>query len=427
MEKLIRDVIKLNMMYSEPLQEVLVYAVECLVRHTESQIGFFNRVDYENGDAILNKFTWSKSLKTVCSLKEPAVLYTSQGGLWAEAINSNLPIIINDYSQPHPAKHGLPVGHAPLHRLLLVPVVGIPLIGSHPGEARVVMLAGVANKPEPYTELDGEKLVLVMEATWRHILRHNLLAKHERDRKEMATVNEQLKTSNQDLAQFAYIASHDLKAPLRAVYNLATWIEEDHAAGKDISKHIAMLKPKVQRMDALINGLLDYSRIDHGVSETTLVHTNSLVRDVIEDVDNGFGHVAIVGSLPDVRYNALHLGQVFSNLISNAIKHHPDPDRCRVEVSSTNSCRNPNCPCPKHHGSREHCHTFCISDNGVGIDPKYHKKIFDIFQTLKPKDETQGTGIGLSLVKKITEQHDGCVWLESEPGKGSKFFFSVPK
>ncbi len=236
-----------------------------------------------------------------------------------------------------------------------------------------------------------------------------------------------LRHSNKELSQFAYVASHDLKAPLRAVYSLATWIEDDFAKGKDVTEYIHMLKPKIKRMDDLINGLLEFSRIGRVETELACVDANKIVRDAIEDVDNGNGRATIVMSLPKIKYNPIRLGQIFTNLISNAIKHHPDPDKCQVKIGYNCKCFRPVCPCDHHHGSRDNCWTFWVKDNGAGIDPKHHYKIWEIFQTLKPKEDTNSTGIGLSIVKRIVEENDGNVWLESELGKGATFCFSVVK
>ncbi|MDY6802350.1 MAG: PAS domain S-box protein [Cyanobacteriota bacterium] len=224
----------------------------------------------------------------------------------------------------------------------------------------------------------------------------------------------QLKKRNQELDSFAYVTSHDLKAPLRAIANLSEWIEEDldEALTEDTRYQMNLLRSRVHRMEGLINGLLQYSRIGRIKTEPERVDVNILLEDIIRYLEypDEFT-IEIEGEIPTLVTERVPLDQVFSNLISNSIKHHDRPDG-RVKISGRDS------------GS---FYEFTITDDGPGIEPKYHEKIFVIFQTLEARDKTENTGIGLSIVKKVVESRGGTISLESQLGRGTSFRFTWPK
>ena len=165
-------------------------------------------------------------------------------------------------------------------------------------------------------------------------------------------------------------------------------------------------------MEALINGLLEYSRVGRMHTETELIDINEIIKKLQEDYPETAQKIIIESKLPVINFNTVRIGQVFSNLIGNAFKHHHDVQNAIVKVSC------------KEVGDDW---VFCIEDNGPGIDAQYWDKIFEIFQTLKPRDEVESTGIGLAIVKKIIEDYDGRIWIESYINKGSKFYFSIRK
>lgn len=238
---------------------------------------------------------------------------------------------------------------------------------------------------------------------------------------ELARVNQmllkttgQLKKRNQELDSFAYVTSHDLKAPLRAIANLSEWIEEDldEALTEDTRYQMNLLRSRVHRMEGLINGLLQYSRVGRIKTEPERVDVNILLGDIISSLEypDEF-RIEIEGEIPTLVTERVPLEQVFSNLISNSIKHHHRPDG-RVKISGRD---------------RGSFYEFTITDDGPGIEPKYHEKIFVIFQTLEARDKTENTGIGLSIVKKVVESQGGTISLESQLGRGTSFRFSWPK
>ncbi|MCW6036776.1 PAS domain S-box protein [Spirulina subsalsa FACHB-351] len=223
-----------------------------------------------------------------------------------------------------------------------------------------------------------------------------------------------LEKRNQELDQFAYIVSHDLKAPLRAIANLSTWLEEDLAQQlTDETQHqMNLLRSRVRRMEALIEGLLQYSRIDRLKSEHSLVDVQHLLEEVIDSLAPPPGiRIEISAEMPTFQTERLPLLQVFSNLISNGIKHREQPvGIVQISVEDVGDY-----------------FQFTVSDDGCGIDPSYHDKIFIMFQTLQARDTIENTGVGLAIVKKIIEDRGGTIHLDSQEGKGAKFSFTWSK
>jgi PAS domain S-box-containing protein len=233
---------------------------------------------------------------------------------------------------------------------------------------------------------------------------------------ELAGLAEQLRRSNRELDQFAYVTSHDLRAPLRGIGNLASWIEEDlgpQVVAEEPRKMLALLRGRVARMEGLIDGILEYSRIGRTKQKVEEVDVRKLLADTIDLLAPPAGvTIDIAPDMPTLLTQRLPLQQVFMNLIGNAIKH---AGRADVTVKDTTADAGP------------YQVEFAVADNGQGIDPQYHEKIFVIFQTLAARDKVEGSGVGLSLVKKIVEGHGGRVWVESQPGEGATFRFTWPR
>ncbi|MHC4395472.1 MAG: ATP-binding protein [Planctomycetota bacterium] len=218
----------------------------------------------------------------------------------------------------------------------------------------------------------------------------------------------------QELRDFAYIVSHDLKAPLGGIKILTDWISADCADKLDDEgmKQIGLLQAQVERMHNLIEGVLQYSKAGRSREEDVQVNLSALVSDVIDMVAPP-KHITITieDQLPTVKCEETRIRQVFVNLLSNAIKYMDKPKgRIRIGCVEENDFWK-----------------FSVTDNGLGIDEKHFERIFQMFQTLSPKDEFESTGIGLTVIKKIVELYGGKIWVESELGSGSTFFFTLPK
>lgn len=227
----------------------------------------------------------------------------------------------------------------------------------------------------------------------------------------LAKTNTTLAERNRELDQFAYIVSHDLKAPLRAIDNLSEWIEEDLAdvLTEETQEQMNLLRGRVKRMGNLIDGILQYSRVGRTEIQPETVEVERLLAEIIDTIapPPEFS-VAIAGEMPILVTNRVLLEQVFVNLIGNAIKHHDRSDG-KVTVTAID---------------RENCYEFAIADDGAGIAPEHQEKVFGIFQTLEARDKVESTGIGLAIVKKIIETQGGKITLESQVGAGCTFRFT---
>ncbi len=225
----------------------------------------------------------------------------------------------------------------------------------------------------------------------------------------------ELVRSNKDLEQFAYVASHDLKAPLRAIDLLVQWIKEeigDYDAGS-VQENLQLLGQRTQRLGRLLDDLLAYSRAGRKIGACRETDVHALVLDAIQLLNPPESFACgIEGRLPTFETYPAPLEQVFRNLIGNALKHHPGP-----AGHITVSCE-----------ERDELYVFSIRDDGPGIPPEYADRVFEMFQTLKPRDQVEGSGMGLAIVNRIVAWQRGRVWFEPAPeGSGAVFRFEWRK
>ncbi len=225
---------------------------------------------------------------------------------------------------------------------------------------------------------------------------------------------EELSRSNADLEQFAYVASHDLRAPMRAMANLADWIEEDMPGQlpEKVRGHLEKLRRRLEHLERMTESILEHSRAGSSNEAATRIDTALLVKDLGDELapPPGFRVVPAFG-LPGLETARAPIEQVFRNLIGNAIKHR-DRDNGRVEVSARDL------------GDQ---YEFRVEDDGPGIPPAERETIFQMFHRLGPAETIEGSGIGLALVKRIVERHGGLVRVEPREGRGAAFIFTWPK
>lgn len=295
--------------------------------------------------------------------------------------------------------------------------------------------ARVAERREVLTERQARaRLILVIGGALAFLLitwvitriRHSIV-EMARARRTIAAQNDalgqqmrELESVIADLDQFAYVASHDLKAPLRGIASLAEWLEEDCAANlpKEGLEHLRLMRLRVKRMEALVDGVLAYARAGREQAVVEEVEVEGLVREVVDLVSPGTGaRIEVEGPWPTLRVTRVALQQVLLNLVSNAVKHGRPAggDGALVRVSAQREVD----------GSWR----FEVADQGPGIDPRFHERVFGLFQTLPSSGAdgaAGGTGIGLAVVKKLVERQGGVVSMRSTPGAGTTFGFTWP-
>ena len=382
----------------ETEEELIRYALEEAVRLARSKGGYLHF--FHEDQQTLGLFLWSETVMEFCTAEKLQHYPLGEAGIWADSVRQRQPVVYNDY-QNMAGKKGVPEGHFPLLRHLSIPIFD---------EEEIVAVLGVGNKEDPYDADDVQQLLLYMHSVWE-------IVKRKRVEESLKQYAEALKRSNKELEHFAYVASHDLQEPLRKIGSFTELLARKYQGQLDEKAdiYIGYIVDGAQRMQILINDLLAFSRVTTKGKEFEPVDCNALLARVQLDMELALkesGAHLNVGELPTVMADVVQLGQVFQNLIGNAIKYsvagHP-PDIAVAAVA------------------RDSEWLFSVRDTGIGIEPQHFERVFQLFQRLHTREEYSGTGIGLALCKKIVERHGGRIWLESEAGKGSTFFFTVPR
>ncbi len=240
------------------------------------------------------------------------------------------------------------------------------------------------------------------------------IVEREQAQQRQAELIETVANVNKELKDFASIVSHDLKAPLRGIKTLATWILDDSSdkLGKQANEQMNLLLDRVDRMHKLIDGVLQYSRAGHTEERPLRVDLNKFIPEAIDMLAPPENiSITIENKMPVIDCEETHLMQLFQNLLGNAIKYMDKPQGW-IKVA-----------CVEQDGFWK----FSVADNGPGIEEKHFERIFKMFQALSVTEEFKGTGVGLTVAKKMVELHGGDIWVESEVGKGSTFFFTLPR
>jgi signal transduction histidine kinase len=257
----------------------------------------------------------------------------------------------------------------------------------------------------PFQEADGEWLVAAFNVD---------ISELKQAEERQSELMRKLAAGNEELKEFAYVVSHDLKAPLRGIKTIAGWLTDDYAdkLGDGGKEQLRLLSSRVDRMHNLIDGVLQYSRIGRVKEREVCIDLNELVSETVDMVAAPSNiTVTIENNLPEIVCERTRITQVFQNLISNAVKFIDKPQswvKIRCE-------------------DKEDLWEFSVADNGPGIEEQHFEKIFKIFQTLQSRDSYESTGVGLTLVKKIVELYGGAIWVQSKVGEGSTFYFTLPK
>ena len=235
---------------------------------------------------------------------------------------------------------------------------------------------------------------------------------------EQKQAEEELRKINEELKNFVHVVSHDLKTPIISIQGFSSRLLKNYQEklGEKGRVYLEHIKTSGRRMEVLVSDLLTLSKIGRVVSNLKDISSHEIVRNLTSDLqdrvkEKGIEFV-VAHNLPTISCDGERIYQVFQNLLVNAIKFMGDTENPQIEIG---------------YADKGDFHQFSVRDNGIGIDPKYHRRIFDMFHRLKKIEDEEGTGLGLAIVDRIVTDHDGKVWVESEKGKGATFYFTLPK
>ncbi len=397
--KRMNALLQLNQMTGATLDQVIDFAFEAALKLTKSPMGYL--LSLNEDETILYMLTWSRSAMDECKIPNPSKIFqVTNTGLWGEAVRQRRPIITNDYAAPNPWKKGTPEGHVKVTRHMNVPIIV---------SGKIVLVAGVGNKEEDYNDSDVRQLTLIMEGMWR-------LVERKRTEEEREGLIAELEKKNAELERFTYTVSHDLKSPLITISGYIGLLEQHIADGStnQTPSDMKRISNAAEKMAELLNSLLEMSRIGRMVNPDEPIPMGDLIREAIESCNGRAAErgveVKLISNFPTVRGDRTRILEVVQNLLENAIKYMGDQPQPEVQIGCTNSAEGV---------------VFSVKDNGIGIEPRFHTRVFNLFEQLDPTAE--GSGIGLALAKRIIELHHGKIWIVSDgKNKGTTICFSIP-
>jgi light-regulated signal transduction histidine kinase (bacteriophytochrome) len=286
---------------------------------------------------------------------------------------------------------------------------------------RIVLVAGVGNKPTDYNESDVNQLTLLMEGMWRIIQRQQAETEIKQLNAELEqrvierTV--QLEAVNKELETFSYSVSHDLRAPIRHISGFVELLMQNTAQALDekSGRYLNIIADSTKQMGHLIDDILSFSRMGRAEMQQTLIKSDQLVKETINQLQpemEGSHIVWDIHPLPEIYGDPSMLKLVWINLIGNALKYTRKQTPAKIEIG---------------YNDEKNDYIFYIRDNGAGFDMMYVHKLFNIFQRLHRAEEFEGTGVGLANIRRIIQRHGGRTWAEGKVNEGATFYFSLPK
>jgi PAS domain S-box-containing protein len=399
----LEGLLKISQFQTNSIQELLDFALKEAIELTESKIGYIYFYNEATRQFTLN--TWSKDVMKECAVLNPQTIYDlDKTGCWGEAVRQRKPIVINNYKAENPLKKGIPQGHVALKKFLTIPVIL---------EGRIVAVAGVANKESDYNNADIRQLTLLMDSVWK-ISERLILIDDLKKAKDRAEESDRLKSA------FFQNMSHEVRTPLNAIVgfseriNSPTITDEKRAFFSDI-----IVKSGFQLL-AIISDILTVSSLE--TKQESLYISEVSINTLLMEIHTIFKQQAddksleLTTSIPpsisklEVYTDEVKFKEILSNLLSNAIKF-----THKGGIDFGYSLKNNEI-------------AFFVKDTGIGINSSKFEKIFDRFVQAEDyiHEEYGGTGIGLSICKGFLELLGGRIWVESEPEKGSTFFFTIP-
>ena len=440
-ESRMKALLELNSMTHAPNTEIAQFLLDKGVELTKSKYGFVGLMNED--ESVLNIHAWSEEAMVDCGISDKPIEYpVDQAGIWAEAVRQHRPIIVNDYVSPNPAKKGIPEAHVQLNRLFVIPVFE---------DDRVVAVAAMANKDEDYDNSDIYQITLLLTGMWQHIKRMSMMDELNQLNEELEgrvagrtdllnenkqallnlvsdlnSTTENLKSANErllelDLMKSMFIAStsHELRTPLNSIIGFSSILLEGWMGELDPEQkeQIDLIHTAGKQLLALINDIIDISKIEAGKLETDIweFELKEVVDEAVSLVKNDIDEkgLDLEMEIEDITITSdrRRLLQCLINLLSNAVKF-TDKGMITLHTKTINSMAN-----------------ISITDTGTGIIADDINKLFGPFVRLESSlsAKTQGTGLGLYLTKKLTEDVlDGTVEVTSEYGTGSTFTLNIP-
>ncbi len=370
---------------------------------TNSKIGYIYFYNEKNKQFILN--TWSNDVMHECRVMNPQTIYDLDNtGCWGEAVRQRKPIIINDYQADSPYKKGIPQGHVELHKFLTIPVFS---------DNNIVAVAGVANKEEDYDNSDVRQLSLLMDSVWK-ISERLLLIKDLTNAKEKAEESDRLKSA------FLANMSHEIRTPMNGILGFAELLKEPGISGEEHQNFIRIIEKSGAHMLSIINDIVDISKIEAGLMKIEMQESN--INEQIEYIYTFFKPEAEAKGIKLIfRYSLSSkeavlktdrekVHAILTNLVKNAIKY---TNEGSIEFG---------------YAKRDSFLEFYIKDTGIGIPKGRQEAIFERFIQADIDDvkARQGAGLGLAITKSYIEMLGGKLWVDSEEGVGSTFYFTLP-
>jgi signal transduction histidine kinase len=371
-----------------------------LVTQTESKTLFVLLVEPGRGDEHVARMLRSYR----GSVEFEVVTVADMGGVWAHIEEKDFDAVLVDVAA---AEAATMEAVSELHSMK--PYLPIILLTEERDEH--VGVEAIENGADDYL-VKGR----IFQDVLVRSIRYSIARKQERQQSEqqVAKLLGELERSNKELRDFAYVVSHDLKAPLRGIRTLSSWLAEDYKDKLDEEgrEQLDLMLSRVERMHNLIDGVLQYSRVGRMREDYEAIDLNKLVEEVIDSLKPAENiRFEVQDKLPTVFFERTRIMQVFQNLLSNAVKY-MDKAQGLVRVLYEEDVDE---------------WIFGVEDNGPGITEADYERVFKMFQTLRPRDEFESTGAGLTITKKIVELYGGRIWVSSEVGKGSRFSFTLPK
>ncbi len=381
----------------------LDFVLDEVIKLTESSIGY---IYYYNEDTELFTLnSWSKDVLDACTIVEKQTTYElEKTGIWGEVVRQRKPIIINDFAVQNPLKKGYPEGHVHLSSFASAPIIV---------DNKIVAVVGVANKTTDYTQIDIMHMQIVMDSAWKIVERHTLFEELVKA-KEIAEENNALKTA------FLANISHEIRTPMNAILGFSELLTADNQSIEEREYFISIIKQSGKQLLRVINDIIDIAKIS-----ANAIKPDMRICDVLHIINNSIEivkqqqymklqnkiQIHIQEHFPQyiIQSDPVRLQQIFTNLISNAVKYTPQGI---VEIGSIPYTSDYIC--------------LYVKDTGIGIPKEFHEKIFELFRQVHANQTIEGTGIGLNITQGLIHLLGGSIWLESEEGKGTTFFITIP-